>query len=81
MANKVITFTEPTINEMTEVVSVYSGGSIVRVDVFGTSAGSDGSVASIRSSVDVTELNPGQVNAVEQLLGNLLGNLLADNGF
>ncbi len=81
MADKIITFTEPTTDDITEVVVVFEGGSVKRVDPFGTTEASDGTTVSIRTSVKAADLNPGQVTALEQILGHMIGNLIADNGF
>lgn len=81
MADKVITFTEPTENEITQVVVVFVDGSVDRLDVFGSASGDDGSVDSISASSRATDLNPGQITALEQLLVLALGELLSENGF
>ena len=81
MADKVVTLTEPTENEIREVSLLYVDGEIFRAHISGTTSGDDGKVRTIEAFVDAADMIPGQVQAIEQLLGKMIGDLRDQNGF
>ena len=81
MANKTVVYAEPTEAGIERVFLAYNAGSLVSVEVTAVVNGDDSSTLMIDTHADASDLSPGQVTSLEQVLGKVIDRVLIAGGF